>query len=287
MLGGGTFTVQNKILPGTYVNFVSIARASNIFGDRGTCALALELPWGKEGIVTLDAGDLMKDSLELFGVPYTAPELKPIREALTHAKTVLVGRLNVEGAKATGALGTGTITARYAGTAGNRIAVKVANDVDNVGGYIVQTRMAGELVDEQHIKTAQEWKDNAYVTITGLELSAGEPIFLSGGTDGTVTVSNHTKFLEELESYYVNTVGYAGEDEGVKRLYAAYVKRLRDDEGIKLQAVLFDHAANHEGVINVTTEAMEEKGGYVYWVTGATAGANVNKSLDNIVCILR
>ena len=28
MLGGGTFLVQNKVLPGSYINFVSVSRAS-------------------------------------------------------------------------------------------------------------------------------------------------------------------------------------------------------------------------------------------------------------------
>ena len=29
-LGGGTFTTMNKVLPGTYINFVSTARASAV-----------------------------------------------------------------------------------------------------------------------------------------------------------------------------------------------------------------------------------------------------------------
>lgn len=27
-LGGGTFLVQNKVLPGAYINFISVAQAS-------------------------------------------------------------------------------------------------------------------------------------------------------------------------------------------------------------------------------------------------------------------
>ena len=30
-LGGGTFTVQNKVLPGAYINFVSLATATATF----------------------------------------------------------------------------------------------------------------------------------------------------------------------------------------------------------------------------------------------------------------
>ena len=34
-LGGGTFTSQNKELPGAYINFVSAASASAALSDRG------------------------------------------------------------------------------------------------------------------------------------------------------------------------------------------------------------------------------------------------------------
>ncbi|MFR7450132.1 MAG: hypothetical protein ACLUT5_12655 [Butyricicoccus sp.] len=37
-LGGGMYTVQNKVLPGAYINFVSAARASAALGDRGAAA---------------------------------------------------------------------------------------------------------------------------------------------------------------------------------------------------------------------------------------------------------
>jgi len=36
MLGGGTFITQNKVMPGTYMNFVSAARASATLSDRGS-----------------------------------------------------------------------------------------------------------------------------------------------------------------------------------------------------------------------------------------------------------
>ena len=46
--GGGTFLVQNKVLPGTYINFVSVAKASSELSDRGYAALGLELDWGPD-----------------------------------------------------------------------------------------------------------------------------------------------------------------------------------------------------------------------------------------------
>lgn len=46
-LGGGTFQVQNKVLPGCYINFVSAARATAALSDRGYAAMPLELAWGR------------------------------------------------------------------------------------------------------------------------------------------------------------------------------------------------------------------------------------------------
>ena len=70
-LGGGSFLVQNKVLPGSYINFVSAARASATLSDRGTATMPLELDWGVEGeIFEVTNEDFQKNSLKLFGYPY-------------------------------------------------------------------------------------------------------------------------------------------------------------------------------------------------------------------------
>ena len=48
-LGGGSFITQNKVLPGAYINFVSVASASATLSDRGVVTMPLELDWGVEG----------------------------------------------------------------------------------------------------------------------------------------------------------------------------------------------------------------------------------------------
>jgi len=49
-LGGGTFTAQNKVLPGTYINFVSAASANANLSDRGIATMPLELGRGRESL---------------------------------------------------------------------------------------------------------------------------------------------------------------------------------------------------------------------------------------------
>ena len=73
-------------------------------------------------------------------------------------------------------------------------------------------------------------------------------------------------------------MGVVKVDAPTKHLYTAFVKRMREQVGAKFQCVLHNHPANYEGVINVKNNTTPE---LVYWVTGATAGCAVNKSLLN------
>ena len=282
-LGGGNFVVQNKILPGAYINFVSIPRPSNIFGDRGYAGLALDLDWGDPLITTVEPDDLQKDSMKLFGYSYTDEALKPIRELLKHASTVYIGRLNGGGTKASATEGSLQVTAKYPGLRGNALKVVVENEVGDTGNFIVKTLMDTEEVARETVAKIDELKGNDFVDFQGSgDLKTNVGISLTGGTNKESTKESHTKFLDELEKYYVNAVGYAGVDEGLKALYAEYGKRLRDKEGIKLQVVLYKaEKENNEAVISVGTEADELEPAMVYWATGATAGCQVNETLTN------
>ncbi len=60
-LGGGTFTSQNKTLPGSYINFVSAARAQALMGERGTVTMGLELNWGSGGVIEITEEKLIKN----------------------------------------------------------------------------------------------------------------------------------------------------------------------------------------------------------------------------------
>ena len=43
-LGGGTFVAQDKVIPGSYINFVSNGSALSALSDRGTGCIGY-LPW--------------------------------------------------------------------------------------------------------------------------------------------------------------------------------------------------------------------------------------------------
>ena len=66
-LGGGTFTVQNKVLPGAYINFVSLATATATLSDRGYATMPLELDWGIEGeVFEVTNADFKKNSMKII-----------------------------------------------------------------------------------------------------------------------------------------------------------------------------------------------------------------------------
>ena len=112
-----------------------------------------------------------------------------------------------------------------------------------------------------------------------LEVTAGKA--LTGGTNGDVSGEAHQNFLDKLESYQVNAVGCTAKDQSTSNLYVQYVKRLRDEQGIKFQVVLYNNAANYEGVVNVKNSTVEDESALVYWVTGVIAGCEINKSNTN------
>lgn len=275
-LGGGTFISQNKKLPGTYINFASAQSASSM-GERGIAAMAIEMDWGKDGeMIEVTSENFAKNSLKIFGYDYANEKLKGLRDLYKNIKKAYFYRLN-SGNKATNDLA----TAKCSGTRGNDLKIVIAKNIDDETKYDVSTYLGTKEVDLQTIKTVNELVDNDYVTfnMTTIAVTAGKA--LTGGTNGDVSGEAHQKFLDKLESYQVNAVGCTAKDESTSNLYVQYVKRLREEQGIKFQVVLFNNTANYEGVVNVKNTTVEDDSALVYWVTGVIAGCEINKSNTN------
>ena len=90
--------VQNKELPGAYINFVSKSAASEILSERGIATMPLELDWGISGeIFEVSGQDFKENSRELFGYEYTSDKLKGLRDLFLNARTLYGYRLNKNG----------------------------------------------------------------------------------------------------------------------------------------------------------------------------------------------
>lgn len=277
-LGGGTFLSENKVLPGAYINFVSATGASAAIGERGYAAVGLSLDWGiEDSVFEVTSGDFQTDSMRLFGYDYTSEKLLYLREMFLNAKTVYCYRLNSGGTKAENKYA----KALYGGTRGNDITITVESAVE--GGFAVITMLGGVEVDRQTVAKAADLKANDYVSfISSATLTAEAAVPLTGGTNGTVTGLNHQEFLDKLEGYSYNVLVCGETDDTLKALYIAYTKRMRDETGVKMQSVVYNKAADYEGVINVKNPAEgSNAAALVYWIGGLMAGCEINKSALN------
>ena len=286
MLGGGTFQTQNKLLVGSYINFVSAKDASIALAERGYVAVALELDWGADGITTLTAESFQKDAKKLLGYDYADDEMKPVRELFKNAKTVYVYRLaGADAVKAKSAVA----TAKYVGVKGNKIATLIEANVDIEGKYDVYTLVDGIEVDKQTVEKYADLVANDYVVfdIASGALEAGtQPVYLEGGANGTVNAnSEHSKFLALAESYAFNVLACNSVEKDIVDLYIAYTKRMRDEVGVKFQTVIYgEFDPNEKGIIVVTTPVVEDgvPAHYgIFWVAGAEAGCEINKTNTN------
>ena len=286
-LGGGTFLVQNKILPGAYINFISVPYASATLSDRGYATIPLPMSWGPEGkMFTVELADFIKNSQKIFGYAYTAPELLPMREIFKNAKTVHFYRLNMDGKKAKNDF----CTAKYPGIRGNdlRTVIEASEEyTDEAPLFDVSTYLGIIPVDRQEkISAITDLKDNDFVVWNdkgALTLTATMP--LSGGEDGAVEDAAHQFYLDQAEGYNFNAMGCLSTDPIIKALYAAFCERMRDDVGKKFQVVVSNHLADYEGVVSVKNGLEDVEGetaALIPWVTGVIAGTAVNKSATNM-----
>lgn len=284
-LGGGTFLTTNKILPGTYINFVSSQAATINLSDRGFAAAGFELNWGKSNeIITITAESLQKDSLVLLGYDYTAEELRNIREVFTGgAKTLYAYRLNGSGLKAYNTY----CTAKYAGTRGNDLKTVITANGSN---WDVETFLGNRSIDLQTVKTYADLKSNEFVDFNMQDavLEATTGLQLAGGTNSSVSGGSHQAFLDLIESYGFNTLGCASVEPETIGLYKTYTLRMRDSIGKKFQCVSMYvdglQSQDYEGVITLKNTIINGvKSGYelIYWLTGAEAGCAVNRSCAN------
>ena len=274
-LGGGSFTSQNKILPGTYINFASRLRAAVNLSDRGIVTMPLILDWGIDNEVFEVTNTTFKDSsLKLFGYDFSHEKMKGLRDLFLNANKLYAYKLN-SGVKASNKYA----TAKYSGIRGNDLKITVQANTEDETKFDVSTYLENILIETQTVKLASELIDNDYVTFKSdatLEAEAG--INLTGGTNGEVIGKNYQDYFDAIEKYSFNIMGIISLDDDIKTLAVNFCKRMRDEIGAKFQLVLHKKEADYEGVINVINNINSE---LVYFVTGIEAGCEVNKSCLN------
>lgn len=287
-MAGGQFQTQNKIRPGVYININSEPRSLGAVGERGIAAIPMPLPWGEDGLIVLDNDTYQTDAIEKIGFAPADERIRHITSCMAHAKTLLLYRLNGQGAvKASYSDEQLTITAAHGGTRGNDLKVVIQPDLDQEQSFEVITLLEGEEVDRQQIAGIADFKENGFITISGEgELEPLASVQLTGGSDGEVTAGSYSRALAAYEAEQFDTLGVPTEEAAIKALVAAFIRRVRDEAGKKVNAVLVDYPqADYEGIISLKNSIITDDGltvepiYFLCRLTGMAAAADVNQSL--------
>ena len=300
MPAGGTWTVQNKIRPGAYINFVSVPKAIGTLGERGTVAVGMPMTWGPAGkLIHLTGEDLINGaSLAKVGVTAFDTEASlPYRVALAGCFNALLFRTDVGGTKATATIKEDTlkVSAKYAGTTGNKITVVTVKDKPQAGSTTIQILVGGNLkeyfVVDKLSAVADIDSDFVEFEVIGTEEAVPETagVALTGGTNGEVSTDVYNSFWSLLDTKNFQAIAMYGTDDTVAPLLEEKVRVWRELRGKKVQAVVYNHAeADYEGIISVnqgfkTSTETVDTSLFPVWVASMTAGAQVNESLTAAV----
>lgn len=296
MPAGGIWTVQNKVRPGAYINFVSVPKAIGTLGERGTVAVGMPMTWGPAGELIHLTGDELLNGASLAKVGVTAVDTEeslPYRVALAGCFNALLFRTDKGGtvAKAIILEGTLEVFAKYAGTTGNKITVVTLKDKPEVGSFTIQVLLSNLLKEEFVVKTISELTDidSAFVEFnvinTGNQIPETAGIALSGGTNGAVDKQSYSTFWNLLDTKNFQCIAMYDNDPTIIPLLKDKVEIWREKRGKKVQAVVYDYTeADCEGIISVdqgfkTATEVVDTTLFPVWVASMTAGAEVNESL--------
>ncbi len=223
----------------------------------------------------------MKDSVKLFGCNYGEDTMAKLRDLFLNAKVAYVYRLG-ESVKAENAWG----KAKCGGVLGNEIKTKISVNIDDAEYFDVITYFKNTKRDAQKVKSAAELMDNDYVVWNkDVTLEATGYVSMTGGADSTITGEDYQKFLNAVESLQFNTLAAETSEESVNSLIAAFTKRMREEQGVKFQSVLYRYEADDIGVINVDTKGFgggESNEALIWFVAGGAAGCDINESMTNM-----
>ncbi len=271
--------VKSRIRPGVTLDFESIASKGISVGTQGIATMAMQVNWGEDGkLVELTKEDIFSGKFsEMFG----DTDILQLELMFIGCSKVLFYPIN-KGVKASITIDTNlTVTAKYGGTFGNNISVGVEDD-ERVVVYV-----NGKKIDEQEVSDYNELIENEYVTFSGTG-SPNTTAFtkLVSGTNGSSSL-NYEDYYKQIITKKWNVI--ACNDKAMNTNVISMIKRLRDDEEVKVQAVMVDDNVNYEGVIklkdqNVIYNDMKITSlQLTCYVAGISAGAGANRSNTNLL----
>ena len=304
-MAGGTWSDQNKSVPGVYINYQGVPATLGGPAPRGIGTMPLLLSWGPfETFITLQNGE---DTFPVVGHEITDPTRPLIMEffkgsdSTAAPQTLLLWRLQTTGGvKATATPMTGlTATALYTGVLGNQLTVTSVADPNISGSFDVTTTMNGTIVDVQTASTFGGLKANQWVTFSGTSgtaLAAFAATALTTGADGTLDSTSYGRYLTALQTQTFQSLAYTGTDANVQWQFISFTEQEAAQQGVDFTCVLgaivsganvdtTAATANNPYVISVRNGYLRSDGTTISaaqaaaWVAGASAGASYTQSL--------
>ncbi|MBQ9396226.1 MAG: phage tail sheath subtilisin-like domain-containing protein [Proteobacteria bacterium] len=316
MPAGGTWISQNKVRPGAYINVVGVPKPLGSIGDRGIVAIPMVLGWG-EKLITLPVNEFLTGGgLLKVGADYTdsSDVAKQLRLAFQGAATVVIRRIDANATKASANLLKASATAKYGGTFGNNISVVVSlktvteevegEEVTTTVGVTLETYVGGVFKGNATCTnelTLASDLSNDWIDVEGVfaDFNAGT-YNLSGGADGTA--DSWTNIFADLEQENWNVLAFPATDTVSKDAAVNFIRAMRDDSGIKVQAVLTECSGQDSSGYTFTAYSPDYEGIYVckqgyrlsdatvvspidavYMLAGLVAGATITQSLTGTV----
>lgn len=286
----GTFTAQNKVRPGAYVNVVGDGVVSEV-SNAGTLLLFSDqqLDWGATGAITLTASS---DFKKLLGTGLTDPKLAALNEALKDAETVKFVNLN-GGDKAKATADPFEVTAKYPGARGNDITFSLEADPGDNTKATAKTILGTEVVAEDSITWAglADYTGNDYVDVKPKSDSSASnfttvSVKLTGGKTTLADLASAMTDALNNEEFAVATTGGISAESNAHVLLAQGIKRLRENEGLKVRGVVpFYTPANYEGISQVANGYVLGDGTVISATLAAARFAGMSANADEVTSL--
>ena len=286
----GTFTAQNKVRPGAYVNVVGDGVVSEV-SNAGTLLLFSDqqLDWGATGAITLTASS---DFKKLLGTGLTDPKLAALNEALKDAETVKFVNLN-GGDKAKATADQFEVTAKYPGARGNDITFSLDADPGDNTKATVKTILGTEVVAEDSITWAglADYTGNDYVEVKPKSDSSASnfttvSVKLTGGKTTLADLASAMTDALNNEEFAVATTGGISAESNAHVLLVQGIKRLRENEGLKVRGVVpFYTPANYEGISQVANGYVLGDGTVISATLAAARFAGMSANADEVTSL--
>lgn len=291
-MAGGTWSSQNKVLPGVYIRFKTGASLGLTVGERGTATICEPMSWGPVAqVMEVAAG---ADMTPYTGYDITAPQNRFLQEIFKGSNrtsaptTLLLYRPTASGsAQAKVTTGSLTATALYPGARGNDISIVITELTDPESSFLVTTVVDGVIVDQQTAAQVSDLVANNWVTWSGSgALTATTGVSLAGGLDGTVQSAAYSAYLQAIEPYAFDVMIYDGDDSSVLTALQSFIVRVNDENGQYCQLCAAEMTnPDSRYIINVNSPVTLSDGTELtpqqvtWWAGGASAGAEYYQSL--------